>query len=295
MPRQKQAKYKGVRPSGNKWMAVVQKDYKRIYLGTFDTAEMAAARYIEEKENTIRIRRMGREIIYRDWNDFEIGVLVKHYSETGWSFCDEIIFAKTGMRRGMNSIIQKAHKLGLRLTVRREGGFKKGVPHPMKGKKVSPESYERRRKNFFGKGSKTRANSVQDVVIRRRKSSKRSLKYIRINSGQWKALHRHTWEQHNGPIPKGHVISFKDGDSLNCDIDNLEMIAHREYFKVMNANYHKILRDEFVFRIAKRSFGMGDISFEEALSSGLIEVWRNEIEYKRLLKMKKNETKSAGS
>jgi len=41
-------------------------------------------------------------------------------------------------------------------------------------------------------------------------------------------LHRHEWEQTYGPIPKGFNIVFKDGNSLNCDIDNLQMVTNDE-------------------------------------------------------------------
>ena len=33
--------------------------------------------------------------------------------------------------------------------------------------------------------------------------------------------HRYVWEKHNGKIPEGYIIKFKDGDFMNCDIDNL--------------------------------------------------------------------------
>lgn len=42
---------------------------------------------------------------------------------------------------------------------------------------------------------------------------------------RWEMLHRAVWEEHNGPIPKGMVITFKDCDPMNCDISNLMMIT----------------------------------------------------------------------
>lgn len=33
--------------------------------------------------------------------------------------------------------------------------------------------------------------------------------------------HRHVWAQANGPIPKGHVVRFLNGDKTDCDIENL--------------------------------------------------------------------------
>lgn len=44
----------------------------------------------------------------------------------------------------------------------------------------------------------------------------------------WTALHRILWQDAHGPIPKGHVLIFKDGDSLNVCLENLELLTLRE-------------------------------------------------------------------
>lgn len=45
---------------------------------------------------------------------------------------------------------------------------------------------------------------------------------------RWKPLHRHVWEEHNGPVPEGMVVTFKDSDRLNCDISNLALVTKGE-------------------------------------------------------------------
>jgi len=45
---------------------------------------------------------------------------------------------------------------------------------------------------------------------------------------RYKAKHIVIWEQENGPVPKGYVVILKDGNKLNCVLDNLEMITRRE-------------------------------------------------------------------
>lgn len=45
------------------------------------------------------------------------------------------------------------------------------------------------------------------------------------NAKVWPFLSRHLWEQTHGPIPRGYVVVFKDGDRSNCSIDNLELIS----------------------------------------------------------------------
>lgn len=45
---------------------------------------------------------------------------------------------------------------------------------------------------------------------------------------RWEFLHRAVWEEHNGPVPEGMMISFLDSNRLNCDIDNLMLITKGE-------------------------------------------------------------------
>lgn len=49
-------------------------------------------------------------------------------------------------------------------------------------------------------------------------------------------VHRLVWVEHNGPIPTGHAIAFKDGDKTNVDPGNLECLTRAE---LMSRNtYH---------------------------------------------------------
>jgi hypothetical protein len=43
-----------------------------------------------------------------------------------------------------------------------------------------------------------------------------------VHMGPW------LWRRHHGPIPRGHNVCFKDGDPLNCDIGNLELVSNAE-------------------------------------------------------------------
>lgn len=62
------------------------------------------------------------------------------------------------------------------------------------------------------------------------------------NNLRWKPLHRHVWEMHNGPIPAGHVVRFKDGmhtiDPDLITIDRLEMLSKAENAR-RNAYHHR--------------------------------------------------------
>jgi len=44
----------------------------------------------------------------------------------------------------------------------------------------------------------------------------------------FRAVHRILWEEAHGPIPKDHVVVFKNKDKLDVRLENLEMISMRE-------------------------------------------------------------------
>lgn len=45
----------------------------------------------------------------------------------------------------------------------------------------------------------------------------------------WKQEHILRWEEANGPIPKGFLITFLDGDRENVDLSNLALISKAEH------------------------------------------------------------------
>lgn len=44
----------------------------------------------------------------------------------------------------------------------------------------------------------------------------------------WKFKHRIVWELAHGEIPANSVICFKDGNKLNCELDNLILLTRGE-------------------------------------------------------------------
>jgi hypothetical protein len=81
----------------------------------------------------------------------------------------------------------------------------------------------------FKKGSEPHNTKFDGAVVARTDSgSGRIYKYIRIEKGVWKLLHRHIWQQAHGDIPDGYLIAFKDGDTENTAIENLELVSMTE-------------------------------------------------------------------
>lgn len=48
----------------------------------------------------------------------------------------------------------------------------------------------------------------------------------------WKAKHRLIWEDVNGPVPKGHVLVFGDGDKMNVSLDNLVLLTKAQMVRM---------------------------------------------------------------
>lgn len=86
-------------------------------------------------------------------------------------------------------------------------------------------------KGWFPKGHQS-INTLRDgdIVVRHNHLDRngRPYKWIRIKKGTWRMLHVVTWENANGKVPRGHIVVFKNGDTMNCAIDNLECITRQE-------------------------------------------------------------------
>lgn len=112
-----------------------------------------------------------------------------------------------------------------KLNTGRTGRFVKGQEAHNKGQKVSPEVYEKMKHTMFKKGN---------IPVNHREvgSTRVSVDgYIEIKIAEpnkWCLLHRHMWQQEYGPVPKGHVLVFKDNDPLHCELDNLMLITRNE-------------------------------------------------------------------
>jgi hypothetical protein len=63
--------------------------------------------------------------------------------------------------------------------------------------------------------------------------------YVKIaDPDVWKPKHRLIWEKANGPVPKGHVIMFADGNKSNFDLSNLLLVSKKA---LMTMNTHALI------------------------------------------------------
>lgn len=191
-------------------------------------------------------------MVRRAWTQEEIEILSRMYYD---HFAKEIA---TILGRCPSSIYEKAAKLGLKSSEEkiRRGGmlsasnpktiasrFTKGHIPDNKGKKLSPEVYAKVARTMFKQGN--------EPVNRRKIGSERVNVngYLEIKVAEpniWRLKHRVIWEQHNGSIPEGFNIQFKNHNPLDCRIENLYIISKSEQMKTENsllARYPKELQD----------------------------------------------------
>lgn len=148
----------------------------------------------------------------------------------------------------IKKIAKKLHRTGQYVSVRaKELGLghiieanainsrrKKGYVPLNKGKKMSKEVYEKCKGTMFKAGHLPH-NAIGfkngDISIRQTHPNKggRSYKWIRIGSGKWDLLHKVNWEEKNKKVlPANHCLWFKDGNTMNCNPSNLELITRQE-------------------------------------------------------------------
>ena len=115
---------------------------------------------------------------------------------------------------------------------KKSGRFQKGNVSFNKGRKQSeymtPEGILKGMEFRFKKGNISFNAKVNGELSDRVDSSGYAYRYIRISAAKWELYHRVVWQEANGTIPIDSIISFKDGNRLNCELENLELITKRD-------------------------------------------------------------------
>lgn len=99
----------------------------------------------------------------------------------------------------------------------------------MKGLILSPRTLFKKG-TLRGRGARA-WRPVGTIIVRRDSQSGRPYHWIKVADvvgAQWKnwRKYRHVvWEQHHGPIPPTCRVMHRDGDTLNDDVANLELVT----------------------------------------------------------------------
>jgi hypothetical protein len=106
--------------------------------------------------------------------------------------------------------------------------FKPGHTPHNKGKQLSAEIYEKVAPTMFKKGNKPHNAKPNGTINLRADKTGRFYQYIKIKDSHWELLQRYVWTKANGEIPPGSVVIFLDGNYLNCELTNLQVITRKE-------------------------------------------------------------------
>jgi len=178
------------------------------------------------------------------WTESELDVLRKHYENCNTSDLMRLLPGRT-----LCMIYNAAHKIGLKkdpeiiskmtkqnwengeMEACRKTFYPKGHKPANKGKKqeeyMSAEQIARSRKTCFQKGNLPH-NTNYDGHER---ITKDGYIEVRIRLGKYVLKHRHEWEKVNGPVPKGMILTFKDGIKTNTAPENMKLITMAENMK----------------------------------------------------------------
>lgn len=185
------------------------------------------------KENNITAHIYPPEV-----NEF----IMEHYKGTGYQQMADMLNEHFGTEYTKNHVKQRYQTLKLDSGL--NGRFEKGHVPWSAGKKwdeyMPKASQENSRKTCYKKGNMPVDHKpVGTISIRSQHGNKdprdnRNVYYIKTKEPRtWQPLHRYNWEQAYGEIPKGSVVVFVNGDSLDPRVENLAILP-RSLWSVMN-------------------------------------------------------------
>lgn len=166
----------------------------------------------------------------RGWTEKEDQVLVKRFADTHTA-----VLARE-LKRSYGAVAQHARLIGLKKSaafyasaMARRTRFVKGQPSWNKGLSYQPGG--RCAETQFKPGQKPKTwVPVGTEVVDEEGYLKRKVRDDApkgMSRQNWVFVHRALWEQHHGPIPRGHAVVFRNGDKSDIRIENLELVTRR--------------------------------------------------------------------
>lgn len=169
-----------------------------------------------------------RRVSYRRWTPADDKRLVELYQD------HKLADIAEKMGRSISSVANRRVKLGLQRTSEQQarignGRFGAGqVPWNagLKGRQAGGRAGETQ----FKLGNKP-SNTWRPIGAER--TSKDGILYRKVaDTGHkptdWRAVQVIEWEAHNGPLPDGHIVIFKDGNRENFEPENLMALTRAE-------------------------------------------------------------------
>lgn len=175
----------------------------------------------------------------KPWTKQQLQILKREYADASTAHLVEIL------GRDRQSIYAMAQKLGLHKSAafhadaKRSGRFTnlsragerfrypKGHVPANKGLRRPGWGPGRMKETQFKKGQKphTYRFKIGDTRINSDGYIDQKVSEDKIGAMNWRALHRLLWIKAHGPVPAGYIVTFKDGNKLNCVLENLELMT----------------------------------------------------------------------
>ena len=147
------------------------------------------------------------------------------------------------LHRSKRAVMAHAYILGVHKSPEfaekqfRKGQFRKGQTPHNKGKSrkywASPEAEELMAKGQFKPGE-CRDDNPRKKPIGHEKVYADGYVWIITEHGR-KQKNRVVWEQAHGPIPHGYMVKFRDGNPLNCALENLYLVSRADNAREIRA------------------------------------------------------------
>ena len=170
-------------------------------------------------------------------------ILSKRFNREVTFYMLKGIMARHGIKTGRTGLFETGHSRG-------------------KGRTMSAETREKLKGTFFKKGQRSHNRAPVGTEV-----FHDGYMLVKVKDGpdlgqwdRWAFKHRLVWEQHNGPIPPGYNVQFKNHNPLDCRLENLYLISHLFCSSIPHHLYHIILRSRVVLiGGAKHNLGINSI------------------------------------
>jgi hypothetical protein len=172
----------------------------------------------------------------RRWSQQDISLLKELYPDNKTSWVAEKL-GRTAFSINAKSFLLKIKKSDEFIKKMLSGGaafrFEKNHVAWNKGKRIDEyldeKTIEKIKETSFKKGHLPANTKESDGEVTVR-MDKRGINYkwIREGIGKWKMLHVKMYEDVYGKTPENYIVVFKNKNTMDCRIENLEMITRSE-------------------------------------------------------------------
>lgn len=178
------------------------------------------------------------------WTDAEIWRLIAFHADStdadlarrfGRTHSSIVGMAATlGLNKSAQHISSLPHKSGM---IKAGAAFRYPKGHVPANKGLRRHGYApgRMRETQFKKGQFPFNRDPEFYVLGALRVNTEGYIDMRVSFAKdalgWQTLHRILWEDAHGPVPKGFALRFKNGDSLDVELDNLELISRADLMR----------------------------------------------------------------